>query len=89
MRNILRMSVLRNKFGSYGYGTYMMIRERITEDGVFDMKGEWDYELYAGEFDIDEGTLRQILEFLVHCKVLSVRKNADGHIIYSPDIEFV
>lgn len=89
LRNNPRIQALRRKFGLIGYGVYLMVREYMAAgDGTFDVEGDWDYELYACEFDIEEETLRQILDFLLRVKVLDVNKRDDGHIIYSlnPDL---
>jgi hypothetical protein len=89
MRNDLKIKALRRKFKHTGYSIYNMLIEVLTDSEYFEYElTDMNYEMLAGDFDIDVDELKQIIQYLVSidlmqndngilvCKTLNNRLNS-------------
>ena len=68
MRDDPKIKALRRKFRHDGYSIWNMLLESITDSDNFRFK--IDYEIAAGDFDIDPFRLREIVEYCVTLGIL-------------------
>ena len=82
MRNDSRVRAVRRKFGLDGYAAWVMILESLTDADFFELKADpLSIELMSGDFDIDPGKLKSIIEYLIFLGLLQTEN--DGVIIFS------
>lgn len=71
MRNDLRIKALRRKFKHTGYSIYNMLLEILTDSDYFRYElNDINYELLAGDLDIDVEELKLIISYLIEIDLL-------------------
>lgn len=89
MRNDRKIKPLRNRFGNEGYAVYNMFLEVLADsDGFEIVVNDFELKLLAGDFDIEDGRLREIIAFMIELHLL-VRKEIDveNYLLYSEGLK--
>jgi hypothetical protein len=75
MRNDPKIKALRRRF-SIGYSVYNMFLEYLTDCSFFEFEmNDLQYEILAGDFDVETETLIQILDYCVKIGLLERQNN--------------
>lgn len=75
MRNDPKIKALRRRF-SIGYSVYNMFLEYLTDCSFFEFEmNDLQYEILAGDFDVETETLIQILDYCVKIGLLENQEN--------------
>jgi hypothetical protein len=83
MRDDPKIKALRRKFGHTGYSVWNMLLESITDSDNF--RFSIDYEITAGDYDVDPDTLREIILYCVKMDLLQT--NTNDTIIWSKTLD--
>lgn len=66
---------VRRKFGIEGYGIYIMLQERLTDENYWRIEfNELTVEVLAGDFGIGPERLREMLEYFIMLKLLELKE---------------
>lgn len=73
MRNDPKVKALRRKFGHTGYSVWNMLLEFLTDSDNFEFEfSELQIELISGDFDLEPGTLKEIILYCEKVKLITV-----------------
>jgi len=78
MRNDNRIKAVRRKFKNEGYAIWNMLLEHLTDCDFFEYEyNDLNIELLSGDFDIDPNSLKEMIDYFILLKLLSLE---DGYI---------
>src|SRR5688572_6118153 len=83
MRDDPKIKALRRKFGHIGYSVWNMLLESITDSDNF--RFNIDYEITAGDYDIDPDILRDMIIYCVKMDLLQT--NINDTVIWSKTLD--
>ncbi len=83
MRDDPKIKALRRKFKVEGYGIWCMLLETITDSDNFRLKV--NYDILAGDFDIEPELLRQIIQYCIDLELLIF--DSDNSFLYSKTLD--
>lgn len=83
MRDDPKIKALRRRFKVEGYGIWCMLLETITDSDNFRLYV--NYEILAGDYDIDPDKLRQIINYCVDLQLLFF--DSDNSILWSKTLD--
>lgn len=76
MRNDPKVKALRRKFGFIGYSVWSMLLEVLTDSDYFEYKwNDLNIELLAGDFDLEPEVLKEIVDYCITIKLLSIESD--------------
>lgn len=76
MRNDEKIKAVRRRFKHEGYSIWNMMLEKLCKSDGFTLDySEINFELWAGDFEIDTDYLKEIIEYFIKVELLSVHDN--------------
>lgn len=76
MRNDPKIKAVRAKFGLEGYAIYNLILEFLSDSECLQIElSDLNYELMAGDFDIQSEKLREILKYFITLDLFQIENN--------------
>ena len=84
LRDDLKIKALRKKLGLKGYATYLMVLETLAGSALIQIElTEIEYEMMAGDFDIEVSELKGVIDYSIYLKLLFENNN----ILRSEDLD--
>lgn len=89
MRNDRKIKPLRNRFGNEGYAVYNMFLEVLADSDGFEIAiNDFEVKLLAGDFDVEEKTLREMIAFMLELRLLNQKEiDVDNRVLYSEGLK--